>query len=94
VVGFSRSGWSDSAELGGRIRRTPQTVTSGGTGTVDGQSVVILKAADGTTVDIAGSGTAYPVQVRTDTAVYHLSDWNGVGTFTPPPNPIVIPSTS
>jgi hypothetical protein len=24
VVGFSRSAWSDSAELGGRIRRTPQ----------------------------------------------------------------------
>ena len=70
------------------------TVTSGGTGTVDGQSVVILKAADGTTVDIAGAGTAYPVQVRTDTAVHQLSDWNGVGTFTPPPNPIVIPSTS
>jgi hypothetical protein len=58
---------------------------------------VILKATDGSTVDIASSGPAYPVRVTTtgsDAAVYSLSNWNGVGAFTAPPNPILIPSTS
>jgi hypothetical protein len=73
------------------------TVTADGTGTVDGQPVVSLKATDGSTVDIASSGPAYPVRVTTtgaDATVYNLSNWNGIGTFTPPPNPILIPSTS
>jgi hypothetical protein len=73
------------------------TVTSGGTGNVDGQSVVILKVADGTSVDIATSGPAYPVQVSTtgsSAAMYNLSDWNGIAGFTPPPNPILIPASS
>ena len=73
------------------------TVTADGTGNVDGQPVVILKATDGSTVDIASSGPAYPLRVTTtgsDAAVYSLSNWNGVGAFTAPPNPILIPSTS
>ena len=73
------------------------TVTAAGTGNVDGQPVVILKATDGSTVDIASSGPAYPVRVTTtgsDAAVYNLSNWNGIGTFTAPPSPILIPSTS
>jgi hypothetical protein len=74
-----------------------EAVTSGGTGSVGGQSVVILEAADGTGVDIATSGPAYPVQITTtgsSAAVYTLSDWDSVAAFTPPPNPILIPSTS
>jgi hypothetical protein len=73
------------------------TVTSGGTGSVDGQPVAVLKAADGTTLDIASSGPAHPLRVATtgpDAAVYSLSNWNGIGAFTAPPNPILIPSTS
>jgi hypothetical protein len=73
-------------------------VTAGGTGTVDGQPVVILKTADGTTIDIATTGPAYPVQVTTTTgsspATYTLSNWNSVAAFTPPPNPILIPSSA
>jgi hypothetical protein len=73
------------------------TVTADGTGNVDGQPVVILKATDGSTVDIASSGPAYPLRVTTtgsDAAVYSLSNWNGVGAFTAPPNPILIPGAT
>ena len=73
------------------------TVTSAGAGNVNGQPVVILRATDGSTVDIASSGPAYPVRVTTtgpDAAVYNLSDWDAVGSFSPPPSPILIPSPS
>jgi hypothetical protein len=73
------------------------TVTSDGTASIDGEPVVILKAADGSTVDIASSGPAYPLRVTTTgsgAAVFDLSQWNAVASFTPPPNPILIPSGS
>jgi hypothetical protein len=75
------------------------TVTSDGTGNVNGQPVVILRATDGSTVDIDSSGPAYPVRVTTSgaestAAVYNFSNWNAVDSFTPPPNPILIPSSS
>jgi hypothetical protein len=71
------------------------TVTSAGTGTVDDQSVVILKGADGTTLDVAASGPAYPVQVTesgSSAGVFNLSSWNSISPFTPPPNPLTLPS--
>jgi hypothetical protein len=70
------------------------TVTSGGTGTVNGQSVVILKDTSGDTLDVASSGTAYPVQVTetgTSAGTYNLSNWDSVAKFTPPPNPLTLP---
>jgi hypothetical protein len=72
------------------------TVTSGGTGTVDGQPVAILKGAGGTTLDVASTGPAYPVQVTLTGAsagVFNLSNWNSVPSFTAPPSPLTLPSS-
>jgi hypothetical protein len=72
------------------------TVTSGGTGSVDGQAVDILKNTSGSTLDVASSGTAYPVQVTetagTEAGTYKFSDWDGVPTFTAPPSALQLPS--
>lgn len=70
------------------------TVTSGGTASVDGQSVVILKNASGDTLDVASSGTAYPVQVTetgSSAGTYNFSNWDSIATFTAPPNPFTLP---
>jgi hypothetical protein len=72
------------------------TVTSDGTGTVNGQSVVLIKNASGTVLAVASSGTAYPVQVKetgANAGTYNLSNWNSIATITAPPNPLTIPSS-
>lgn len=71
------------------------TLTSKGTGRVDGQSVVILaNPGDGTTLAVATSGTAYPVQMRktgSATTTFDLFNWNALTPFTAPPNPLTLP---
>jgi len=72
------------------------TVTSDGTGTVDGQSVVFIKNAGGTVLAVASSGTAYPVEVKETGAsagTYNLSNWNSIPAVTAPPNPLQLPSS-
>jgi hypothetical protein len=72
------------------------TVTSDGTGTVNGQSVVFIKDTGGTVLAVASSGTAYPVQVKetgTTAGTYDLSNWNSIPTVTAPPNPLQLPSS-
>lgn len=72
-------------------------VVADGTGIVGGQSVVIIKdSANGDTMAVAASGTAYPVQLRKATPptwTLDLSNWNSVPAFTPPPNPITVPGS-
>src|SRR5581483_9386312 len=42
-------------------------LTNGGTTTVNGQPGIVLNAADGSTIVVAGSGTPYPLQLKTST---------------------------
>ncbi len=72
------------------------TVTADGTGTVNGQSVVLIKDSSGTTLAVASSGTAYPVQVKetgANAGTYNLSRWDSVPAITAPPNPLQLPSS-
>jgi hypothetical protein len=71
-------------------------VTSEGTGTVNGQSVVLLKDSAGNILAIATSGPAYPVQVKatgSTSGVLNLSNWNSIPAITAPPNPMKIPGS-
>jgi hypothetical protein len=73
---------------------TTATFTSDGTGTVNGQSVVLLKDSSGDVVGIATSGTPYPLQLTStgsNAGTYDLSNWNSLATFTAPPNPVTLP---
>ncbi|HYA01467.1 MAG TPA: hypothetical protein VEK76_14130 [Candidatus Binatia bacterium] len=93
--GFSgMSSLSDLTDLSSALQ--PQgSVAADGTGTVDGQSVVIIKdTGTGDTLAVAASGTAYPVQIKkagSPSGTLDLSNWNSVPAFTPPPNPITVP---
>jgi hypothetical protein len=73
------------------------TLASAGTGTVDGQSVVILRdQGDATTLAVAASGAAYPVQMKrtgSTTTEFDLSHWNSAPAFTAPPSPLTLPSS-
>ncbi len=75
------------------------TLASDGTGTVGGQSVVLVKdTSTGSVVAVATSGTAYPMRLSqssgAETGTITFSNWDNVSAFTPPPNPISIPSGS
>ena len=90
------SSLSDLTNISSELPSTG-TLTSGGTATVDGQSVVVLKdTVGGTTLAVATSGAAYPLQMKktgSSTTVFDLSNWNGVAPFTAPPNPLTLPSS-
>jgi len=73
-------------------------LAAGGTGTVDGQSVVFVKdSTNGGTLAVATSGPAYPVQLSetsgSASGVLTYSNWNAVAAFTLPPSPFTIPSS-
>lgn len=74
------------------------TLAAGGTATVDGQAVVIVKdTSNGGSLAVATSGTAYPVRLSqttgSTTGVITFSDWDAVSAFTPPPNAVTVPSS-
>lgn len=95
TVASNFSALSNFTDVAGQLSGVG-SVTSGGTGTVDGQSVVILKSGEGTTLDVATTGTAYPVQVTeggTGAGVFNFTNWNAVPSFTAPPNPLTLPSS-
>jgi hypothetical protein len=74
------------------------TLAAGGTGTVNGQPVVFVKdTSEGGTLAVATSGPAYPLRLSrttgSTTGVITFSNWNTVPVFTPPPSPIVLPSS-
>lgn len=58
-----------------------------GTGTINGQSTWVLKAANGSKLDVTQESTPYPVQVKSPTGqgVITYSKWNAVPTPKAPP---------
>jgi len=88
------SSLSDLTDIAAELPNTG-TLISKGTGTVDGQAVVILAdPGDGTTLAVATSGAAYPVQMRkvgSATTTFDLFNWNALTPFTAPPNPLTLP---
>ena len=90
------SGVSDITDIAGDLS-DHGTLASDGTGTVDGQSVVFVKdTSTGGVVAVATTGTAYPLRLSetgATSATLDFSNWNNVPSFTPPPNPLSIPSS-
>jgi len=72
------------------------TLTAGGTATIDGQKVVLVKdASEDSTLAIASSGPAYLVRVTetgSSAGQADFSNWNSIPAVTAPPSPISLPS--
>jgi hypothetical protein len=63
-------------------------LTKDGSSTVNGQSTWVLKAPDGSTVDVSQQSAHYPLQVKSgtgDQGVVHYTQWNSVPTPKAPP---------
>jgi hypothetical protein len=63
-------------------------LTKAGSTTVNGQSAWVLKAPDGSTVDVSQQSAHYPLQVKSATGsqgVVRYSQWNSVPTPKAPP---------
>jgi hypothetical protein len=68
-------------------------LTKAGSTTVNGQSAWVLKAPDGSTVDVSQQSAHYPLQVKSGTGsqgVVRYSQWNSVPTPKAPPASQVI----
>ena len=80
------------------LLQTTDTLAPGGTGTIDGQSVVFVKdTTNPGSIAIATSGPAYPVRATvtgsSESGSITFSNWNGVPALSPPPNPLTIPGS-
>jgi hypothetical protein len=62
-------------------------LTKAGSTTVNGQSAWVLKAPDGTVIDVASTGKPYPIRVKSPTqrGMLNYSQWNSVPKPTAPP---------
>jgi len=72
------------------------TLTAGGTSTIDGQRVVLVKDGTDSVLAVATSGPAYPVRITaTGSGAGHadFSNWNSIAAVTPPPSPIILPGS-
>jgi hypothetical protein len=62
--------------------------TEAGSTTVNGQSAWVLRAPDGTQVDVASSGTPYPLEAKTGNGkqgTIDFTQWNSVPSPSAPP---------
>jgi hypothetical protein len=63
-------------------------LTKDGSTTVDGQPAWVLKAPDGSTVDVSQQSAHYPLEVKSNTGnqgLIHYTQWNSVPTPKAPP---------
>jgi hypothetical protein len=78
--------------LTGALTRATPKFTKAGTATVGGQPAVVLRAADGATLDVAARGKPYPLRVvasRTGETI-RFSQWDKVPVPSAPPTGQVI----
>jgi hypothetical protein len=72
------------------------TLVHDGTGTVNGQPVVLVKdTSDGSVLAVDTSGPAYPARLTrsgSSATTVEFSDWTAVPEITPPPQPLVLPN--
>jgi hypothetical protein len=69
------------------------SLTAGGTATIDGQQVVLVKDGSDSVLAVSTSGPAYPVRITaTGSNAGHadFSDWNAIPPVTAPPSPIIL----
>jgi hypothetical protein len=83
------SGFSALTDLGQISKPLSNTssLTKGATTTINGQQAVELKASDGSTIDIATQGTAYPLRISksgSSGGSVDLDQWDSAGSISAP----------
>jgi len=87
------TGGLSMSKLTGSVSRQQPGLTQQGVVTVDGQSAIVLRGADGSTLDVAANGPAYPLRVvarGVSKGVLTYSQWNKVPMPTAPPSGQVV----